>query len=62
MMHYALIWRLQGCIVGMIFGILFGILFAALNPDETHQTIIEKGYGLYCPDTGEFAFIGECSK
>lgn len=25
------------------------------------SVIVEKGYGLYCPDTGDFAFIGECS-
>lgn len=23
--------------------------------------IIERGYGLYCPDNSEFAFVGECN-
>lgn len=27
---------------------------------EWQEDLIERGYGQYCTDTGEFAFVGEC--
>jgi|TARA_R110000782_G_scaffold231834_1_gene318137 hypothetical protein len=27
---------------------------------ETHKTLIKKDLGMYCPKSGEFAFIGDC--
>ena len=46
-------------IVGLIGGVFLGAGLIATG-GESHGTIIEKGYGLYCPDTGDFAFTGEC--
>jgi hypothetical protein len=45
--------------LGMAAGILLGMMII-LASSESHNTIIENGYGQYCPDTGDFAFTGEC--
>jgi hypothetical protein len=45
--------------LGVVVGIIVGILLMSYN-GEQHTTIIEKGYGLYCPQDGNFAFAGEC--
>tara|TARA_R110000782_G_scaffold256174_1_gene345090 strand:+ start:292 stop:456 length:165 start_codon:yes stop_codon:yes gene_type:complete len=42
-------------LVGMVAGSL-----SLIRQAEPHPKIVEKGYGLYCPDNGKFAFIGEC--
>ena len=46
-------------VVGLFGGLFLGAGLIATG-GETHQIIIDKGYGLYCPDTGDFAFTGEC--
>jgi hypothetical protein len=54
-----------GFVVG---GIVLGVLGATLGIQEGEEyttkkfeyEIIERGYGGYCPKTGEFSFIGEC--
>jgi hypothetical protein len=45
--------------LGMACGILIGMVIMTTG-GKSHGTIIGKGYGLYCPDTGDFAFTGEC--
>jgi membrane protein DedA with SNARE-associated domain len=30
--------------------------------DRYKVELIKRGYGEYCPKTGEFAFIGECDE
>jgi hypothetical protein len=45
--------------LGVVLGIVVGILLVGYNTEQ-HTTIIEKGYGLYCPQDGNFAFAGEC--
>jgi hypothetical protein len=45
--------------IGLLVGILVGLMYAVVS-GESHDTIIEKGYGIYCPDNGKFAFTGEC--
>ena len=34
----------------------------AVNGWRYQASVIERGMGLYCPDTGAFAFVGECGK
>lgn len=46
---------------GMLFGAVFaGILTYAVLTSHYESGIIDRGYGLYCPKDGEFAFKGEC--
>lgn len=33
-----------------------------LTTYDWQTQIIERGYGEFCPDTGKFAFKGECDK
>lgn len=39
---------------------MFGLLGFYIGQESSQQSLIERGYGLYCPNTGEFAFVGEC--
>tara|TARA_R110000824_G_scaffold234328_1_gene422864 strand:+ start:63 stop:236 length:174 start_codon:yes stop_codon:yes gene_type:complete len=48
-------------LVGFGAGILIGMMIIIVG-SENHKTIIQNGYGLYCPNTGDFAFIGECEQ
>lgn len=52
-------------VVGVILGIaLLGKLIEAINEpvnDMQHQAI-ERGYALYCPADGQFAWVGECEE
>jgi hypothetical protein len=47
-------------ILGLICGLFLGAGLVATG-GESHGTIVEKGYGIYCPHNGEFAFTGECN-
>jgi len=50
-----------GAIVGVIMGLIFGFglgLRSATWQKESEAN--ERGYGLYCPDTGTSAWKGEC--
>ena len=53
-----------GYIVGAFLTALFGFLFVVVpltSPNRAWQdSVVERGYGLYCPNTGHFAFKGEC--
>lgn len=43
--------------------VIVGIIIGAFGMQNTYQKeAIQKGYALYCPDTGEFAWKGECEK
>ena len=52
-------------IVGGVIGLLLidEVIEAINDPvnDMRHQAI-ERGYGLYCPHDGEFAWVGECGE
>ena len=56
--------------LGFFFGVFFGaasfFLFVVLSHTEPNQLwqgqAIERGYGLYCPVDGEFAWVGECEE
>jgi hypothetical protein len=48
-------------VVGLLAGMFLGAGLMNIA-GEGHMTIIEKGYGLYCPNTGDFAFTGECEQ
>ena len=55
---------------GVAFGVFFGVttffLFVVAPhwtpSDFWHGQAIERGYGLYCPMDGEFAWRGECEE
>lgn len=55
---------------GIVFGVFLGVaaffLLVALphtTPNDFwHRQAIERGYGLYCPTDGEFAWVGECEE
>lgn len=47
--------------IGAIFGGIFvGAVVGTGTRDKWQAKVIDRGYGLYCPDTGEFAWKGEC--
>ena len=48
-----------GCIVGAAVAVFFTIHI--LNGDW-HVDLINRGYAIYCPDDGGFAYKGECDK
>ena len=52
-------------LVGVVIGLLLvAKLKEAINDpvnDMRHQAI-ERGYALYCPHDGEFAWVGECEE
>ena len=48
-----------GITTGMVLFLLVGHLESIHT--STHVSIIERGYGLYCPKDGNFAFVGECT-
>lgn len=51
-------------IFGMIVSATIMFLFVMVpytSPDHVWQgNAIERAYGLYCPATGHFAWVGEC--
>jgi hypothetical protein len=51
---------LAGYVVGCF--ILFSLIVMIATPNSNWQgKVIERGYGLYCPSDGAFAFVGECT-
>lgn len=43
-------------------GMLSATFFGAVDMEGNYQTqAIERGYALHCPDTGDFAWKGECN-
>jgi hypothetical protein len=47
----------------LVVGFFAGLMIATLFSQAHYRTrIIDRGYGLYCPADGEFAFIGECKE
>lgn len=46
-------------LVGLTIGATFGV---GMTESAWRYDVIERGMGLYCPTTGEFAFMGECEK
>jgi hypothetical protein len=43
-------------------GAFMGSRNVAWSINDMEASIIERGYGLYCPVDKKFAFIGECEK
>jgi hypothetical protein len=54
---------MMGFLVGLMAG-FWGLFLAVAwfaTPDHLWQSqAIERGYALYCPNNGNFAWIGEC--
>ena len=49
-------------LVVMAMSITFGLVFAISDratDSGWEKQIIQRDFGLYCPDTGDFAFVGE---
>lgn len=52
-----------GLFVGMVFGLIVGFMSGAIMRSATFQAeIIERGYALYCPMNGAWAWKGECAE
>ena len=50
---------LTGFFIG--FFALFSLIVVIATPNSAWQgKVIDRGYGLYCPSDGNFAFVGEC--
>lgn len=48
---------------GVLSGFLLGVLMMELLADNDYQQqAIERGYGLHCPSTGDYAWKGECDE
>ena len=39
-----------------------GIIWTAAKPPDREAEAIRRGYALHCPQTGEFAWKGECDE
>lgn len=53
----------QAFLIGIVLGFLIGVISGIYTvSDHYKQSAIERGYGLYCPDTGNFAWVNECQK
>jgi len=48
-----------GFVIGAIVATIFTVNI--INQDW-HVDLINRGYAIYCPDDGEFAYKGECDK
>jgi hypothetical protein len=46
--------------IGLFLGFCMLILGTGLSDNWWEQQAIERGYALHCPDTGKFAWKGEC--
>jgi hypothetical protein len=46
----------------IVVGVVIGFTLGVFGGDNTafEEGAIERGYALYCPLTGELAFVGEC--
>lgn len=55
----------SGFEVGMMVlaAIVVGIFIAGqwFGTNSTRLEAIQRGYGMYCPDSGDFAWKGECN-
>jgi hypothetical protein len=48
---------------GIIIGLFMGLVIAGtLVRAEWRRDTVERGLALYCPSTGDWAWIGECGK
>ena len=49
-------------LIGMCIGLVIGAIVVAIDSpvNDMKRQAIERGYGLYCPHNGEFAWVGEC--
>jgi hypothetical protein len=50
-------------LLGFVIGVLLmlgPVLGLDTNTYVAVVELVERGYGLYCPSDGNFAFIGEC--
>ena len=50
----------SGLVVGFL-AILVILLTLVSTRTVPVKSVVDRGYGLYCPEDGEFAFVGECS-
>jgi uncharacterized membrane protein YpjA len=44
-------------VVAVFIGFIFGYMY---GEDEMQAQAIQRGYALYCPSSGDFAWQGEC--
>ena len=52
-----------GIFVVVLVGGLTALIVMLSHPEpDLHRQAIERGYGLYCPMDGEFAWVGECEE
>lgn len=51
---------LSASILGVVIGVVVTLVSAEVRYQRWEAKVIERGYGLYCPTDGEFAFVGEC--
>lgn len=54
---------MDGFFAGMLFGIFGAAVTLTFHFDRMNRIerqAIERGYALYCPTTGDFAWKGEC--
>ena len=50
----------MGIVIGLIGGAAIAIIDDPVN--DMKRQAIERGYALYCPADGEFAWKGECEE
>ena len=47
----------------VVVGFILGVLICDYIIKANYRTdAIERGYALYCPDDGKFAWVGECDE
>ena len=52
-----------GIVIAVLMAFIGGMFIgSALQLDMDQKEVISRGYAIYCPDNGKFAFIDECGK
>ena len=48
-------------IIGLGFGVMLGLLVGGSLVGEAYrEEAVERGYALYCPNNGNFSWVGDC--
>jgi hypothetical protein len=53
----------SGIITAITFGVILGaVLMYSTTRDYYHKELVDRGYAMYCPDTGDWNWKGDCTK
>lgn len=53
---------MDGFIIGLFVGVCFMGGFAWLSERNWHHETVARGLAIYCPENGQWSWIGECGE